>query len=207
MMKKSVRYVLWVALVLIVGYNSVYIKKLDEVNAGAVKTFDAAAYADTYFYKELPAETSKAPEIGKLIGLIKTDPDNTFKTYGHALAIGTTRYFLVTGDGQVSNIDNNGVMILTASGNSILLETEYVYGNAVRDASGLVDVNKFSNTMDLNNISADVDKIIRTKVLPPVVSQLKKGDRVQFTGAISLNQAHLQLDEIEVTPISLKIIK
>lgn len=50
-MKKSIRYVLWVALVLIVGYNSVYFKKLDEVNAGSAKTFDAAGYANTYFYK------------------------------------------------------------------------------------------------------------------------------------------------------------
>ncbi|WP_448699539.1 DUF2291 domain-containing protein [Mucilaginibacter sp. AW1-3] len=206
-MKKSVRYILWVALVLIVGYNSVYFKKLDEVNAGAAKAFDAAGYADTYFYKELPAEIVKAPEIGKLIGLLKTDPANSFKTYGHALAIGTTRYFLVAGEGQVTNIDDNGLTVLTGSGNTVLLATAYVYGNAVRDASGLVDVNKFSNTMDLNNISAEVDKIIRTKVLPPVLPQIKKGSRVQFTGAIGLNEAHLQLDDIEVTPVTLKLIK
>lgn len=206
-MKKSIRYVLWVALVLIVGYNSVYFKKLDEVNAGSAKTFDAAGYANTYFYKELPAETAKAPEIGKLIGLIKTDPVNSFKTYGHALAIGTVKYFLVNGEGQVTNIDDNGLTVLTPSGNSVLLATGYVYGNAVRDASGLVDVNKFSNTMDLNNISAEVDKIIRNKVLPQVLPQIKKGSHVQFTGAIALNQAHLQLDDIEVTPVSLKLIR
>jgi len=204
-MKKSIRYVLLVALALIVCYNSVYFKKLDEVKAEAGKTFDAAGYASTYFYKELPAETAKAPDIDKLIPLLKTDTANTFKTYGHALAIGTVRYFLVKGIGTVSNIDDNGLTVSTIAGNSIILGTSYVYGNAVRDASGLVDVNKFSNTMDLNNISAEVDKIIRNKVLPGVMPQIKKGSRIEFTGAIALNQAHLQLTGIEVTPISLKI--
>jgi len=206
-MKKSIRYVLLVALMLIIGYNSVYFKKLDEMNAGAAKNFDAAAYAGTFFYKELPAEVAKAPDIDKLIGLVKTDPDNAFKNYGHALAIGTVRYFLVQGTGQVTNIDDNGLTVLAPSGNTLLLATGYVYGNAVRDASGLVDINKFSNTMDLNNISAEVDKIIRNKVLPPVLSQIKKGSRLQFAGAIALNQAHLQLDDVEVTPVSLKLIQ
>ncbi len=204
-MKKSIRYVIWVALVLIAGYNSVYFKKLDEVNAGAAKAFDAAAYANNYFYKQLPAETAKAPQLDKLVGLIKTDTANAFKTYGHALAIGTVRYFLVQGEGQVSGIDDNGITILTPAGSSVLLATGYVFGNAVRDASGLVDVNQFSNTMDLNNISAEVDKIIRNTILPPVLMQIKTGSKVQFSGAIALNQAHLQLDGIEVTPISLSI--
>lgn len=206
-MKKSIRYVLLVAAMLIIGYNSVYFKKLDEMNAGAGKTFDAAAYANTFFYKELSAEVVKAPEIDKLIGLVKTDGENTFKTYGHALAIGTVKYFLVQGTGQVTNVDDNGLTVLLPSGKTALLATGYVYGNAVRDASGLVDINKFSNTMDLNNISAEVDKIIRNKVLPAVLPQVKKGSHIQFTGAVALNQAHLQLDDVEVTPISLKLIQ
>jgi predicted lipoprotein len=205
-MKKSIRYVLLVALVLTIGYNSVYFKKLDEVNAGAAKTFDAPGYAATYFYKQLPAESAKAPEIGKLISFVKSDAASTFKTYGHALAIGTVKYFLVNGQGHVTNIDDNGLTVLTPSGSSVLLATGYVYGNAVRDASGLVDVNKFTNTMDLNNISAEVDKIIRSRVLPGILPQVTKGSHVQFTGAIALNQAHLQVNDIEVTPISLKLI-
>jgi len=205
-MRKSIKYFLWIAVALIVAYNSVYFKKLSDLNTGAPKPFDAAAYANNYFYKQLPVMVSKAPDIDKLIAMIKTDTAATFKTYGHALAIGATRYFLIQGKGTIVNIDDNGVWVSTASGNSVLLATEYVYGNALRDASGLVDINKFSSTMDLNNIAAEIDKIVRTKILPAVKPGLKKGNMIQFTGAVGLNQVHLQLGDLEITPISLKII-
>jgi hypothetical protein len=205
-MRKSIKYFLWIAVALIVAYNSVYFKKLSDLNAGAVKSFDAAAYANNYFYKQLPLVVAKAPDIDKLIAMIKTDTAATFKTYGHALAIGTTRYFLIQGKGTIVNIDDNGVWVSTTSGNSVLLATEYVYGNALRDASGLVDINQFSSTMDLNNIAAEVDKIVRVKILPAVKPGLEKGNIIQFTGAVGLNQAHLQLGDLEITPISLKTI-
>jgi len=197
---------LWIAAILAIAYSSVYFKKLSDVNAGTAKALDAAGYASNYFYKQLPAAIAKAPDVDKLIAMIKTDTAAAFKTYGHALAIGTTRYFLVQGKGTIVNIDEDGVEVSTPSGNPVLLATEFVYGNALRDASGLVDINKFSNTMDLNNISAEVDRIVRTKILPAVKPQFKKGSKIIFSGAVGLNQAHLQLEDMEITPVSLKII-
>ncbi|MGH7237098.1 MAG: DUF2291 domain-containing protein [Candidatus Saccharimonadales bacterium] len=205
-MQKGIKYFLWLSAILIAAYNSVYFKKLSDINRGAAKSFNAGAYASNYFYKQLPAAVSKAPDIDKLIGMIKTDTAAAFKTYGHALAIGATRYFLIKGEGTIVNIDDNGVWVSTPSANTVLLATEYVYGNALRDASGLVDINKFNNTMDLNNISAEVDRIVRTKILPAVKPRLKKGVKIQFTGATGLNRAHLQFGDIEITPISVKII-
>jgi len=205
-MRKSIKYILWVAVILVVAYSSVYFKKLSDVKAAAAKGFDAAAYANNYFYKQLPPAIAEAPDVDKLIAMIKTDTSAAFKSYGHALAIGTTRYFLVQGKGTIVNIDDNGVWVSTPAGNTVLLGTEYVYGNALRDASGLVDINKFSNTMDLNNISAEVDRIVRTKILPAVKPQFKKGSKIIFSGAVGLNQAHLQLEDMEITPVSLKII-
>ena len=205
-MRKSIKYFLWIAVALIVAYNSIYFKKLSDLNTGAAKSFNAAAYANNYFYKQLPAVVAKAPDIDKLIAIVKTDTATAFKTYGHALAIGTTRYFLVQGKGTIINIDDNGMWVSTTSGNSVLLATEYVYGNALRDASGLVDINKFNSTMDLNNIAVEIDKIVRIKILPAVKPGLKKGKMIRFTGAVGLNRAHLQLGDIEITPISLQTI-
>lgn len=205
-MRKSIKYFLWIVAAFIVVYNSVYFKKLSDLNAEAPKQFDARAYANNYFYKQLPGVIAKAPEIDKLVAMIKADTAATFKAYGHTLAIGTTRYFLVQGSGTITNIDDNGVWVSTPSGNSVLLATEYVYGNALRDASGLIDINKFSSTMDLNNIAAEIDRIVRTKILPPVKPALKKGMVIQFTGAVGLNQARLQLNDIEITPVSLKVV-
>jgi predicted lipoprotein len=80
-----------------------------------------------------------------------------------------------------------------------------VYGNAVRDASGLIDINEFTNTTDLNNVSAEINNIIRKEVLPPFMAKMKKGDVISFYGAIELNKEHLKTDKIEIIPISLSI--
>jgi predicted lipoprotein len=85
------------------------------------------------------------------------------------------------------------------------LITEYVFGNAVRDASGLLNINEFTNMNDFNSISEELNGIIRTNVLPPLKANAKKGMKVQWVGAIELNREHLNLDDIEVIPIEIKI--
>lgn len=59
--------------------------------------------------------------------------------------------------------------------------------------------------MDFNNVSAELNKIIREKVLPPFKQQAKKGNTVEFSGAVELNKEHLKLSDIEVIPVETKI--
>jgi predicted lipoprotein len=89
----------------------------------------------------------------------------------------------------------------------VSIATEFVYGNAIRDASGLVNLNEFANTTEFNDVSECINKIIRNEVLPPFARNAKQGDRIKFTGAIELNQIHLDLKTIEVVPIQLSIAK
>jgi predicted lipoprotein len=108
----------------------------------------------------------------------------------------------VKGKGTITSINEDDIAVsLDSSKQSITVATEYIFGNAVRDATGLININEFNNTMDFNNISAELNKIIREKVLPPFKQQAKKGDRIAFTGAIELNKEHLDLSNIEVMPV------
>ena len=104
-------------------------------------------------------------------------------------------------------MDENDVYVLTKNKQTLKIAIEYIFGNALRDAPGLIDINDFNNTMELNNIAAAVDKIIRDEVLPPFSSQVKKGDNISFAGAFELNQEHINLANIEVIPVVLKINK
>lgn len=206
-MKKGIKYAIWLIVLLFVAYNSVYFKKLDAVKASVAKTFDASAYAHNYLDKTLPPIVNNAPEIDVLIGELKTSPAGAFTKYSHALAIGSTGFFMVKGQGKIVNMDENDVYLTTdASHTTIKIATAFVFGNAVRDASGLIKINDFASTMDLNNVSAEIDKIIRQQVVPTFKAKAKPGDHIEFTGAIELNSSHLNLADIEVMPVSLKII-
>jgi predicted lipoprotein len=208
-MKKLIGYVVLIALFFIVAYNSVYFKKLDEVKTASAKDFNPAAYARNYLNKKLYPALNKAVEVNSLISQLEADPKKAFKDHAHALGIGNIGYFLIRGEGKVTAIDENDVYVVTGDTKSlrtIKIATEFVFGNAVRDASGIININEFSNTMDFNNVSAEINKVIRGEVLPPFKSNVKKGDKVQFTGAIELNKEHLKLEDIEAIPVSVKII-
>lgn len=209
-MPKPIRYLLYLAVVALLAYNSVYIKKLDEVKAGS-EAFNAAGYARDFWDKKLTPALSKAVELERLITQLKTAKDEAFDQHSHALGIGNVRYFLVKGEGVVTDVDENEVsvkLVGAGGGNgNVRIQTEYIFGNAVRDASGEIEINAFANSMDFNNVSAELNKLIRESVVPPFKSRVKTGDHIAFHGAIELNRAHLQVSDIEIIPVSLQIEK
>ena len=202
---KAIKYIISIIVILVIAYNSVYFKKLDEVKASqSAKEFNAAAYAQTFWNNKLIPNLDKAIDISQLTAMLSADPAKTFDTYSHALGIGNLRYFLVKGKGVITSVNEDDVsVLLDSSKQSITLATEYIFGNAVRDATGLININEFNNTMDFNNVSAELNKIIREKVLPPFKQQAKKGDTIEFTGAIELNKEHLDLSKIEIIPVKI----
>ena len=207
MMKKAVKYILAIILVLFIASNSIYFKKPSDVKASAAKQFDAAKYARNYLITQLIPAADKAPQADDLLVLLKSTPDTAFKMYSHGLDIGNIRFFIVQGQGTVTAVDENDIYILTKDKQALKIAIEYVFGNALRDAPGLININDFTNTMDLNNIAAEVDKIVRADVLPPIKSKIKTGDKLTFAGAFELNQEHINRDKIEVIPVVLKIDK
>lgn len=203
------KYIVVAVIIIAVGYNAVYFKKLDEAKASRLnKEFNAAQYAQIFWNNKLMPNLNKAIDITQLTTLLSKDATKTFDTYSHALGIGNLRYFLVKGKGVAESINEDDVVLLIKSDSgkqSVILATEYVFGNEVRDATGLIDINEFNNMMDFNNVSAELNGIIRQRVLPSFRSVLKKGNTVAFVGAVEFNQEHLKLDGMEIIPVSLEI--
>jgi predicted lipoprotein len=210
-LKKIIKYIVVALLVIFLGYNSIYFKKLDEVKlAASSKGFNAGAYTRNFYTSKLIPHLGNAVDLGKLITQVKTEPEKAFKEYSHALDIGNIRYFLVQSEGTITAIDEDAVS-LTLNNDSakilVRIETEYVYGNAIRDASGLINLTEFTNTADFNSVSEEINKIIRTEVVPNFRKTAKKGDVVKFSGAMELNQAHVKLDSLEIIPIQIAVLK
>ena len=207
-MKKLLKYGIGGIIVLLLAYNSVYFKKLGDVKASS-SIFDAKIYARNYFDKKLIPSLNDATEINQLLSQLESNKDQTFEKYSHALGIGNIRYFLVRGEGQVIAVNENDVSILAKADTTqtrLRIATEFVFGNAIRDGSGKIDINEFANTMDFNNVSAEINKIVRAEVLPQFRAGVQKGDNVLFAGAIELNRLHLNTLDIEVIPVQLKVV-
>jgi predicted lipoprotein len=208
MRKNIIKYLVSIATILLVAYHSVYFKKLDEVKAAqAAKTFDAAIYAQKFWDDKLMPGLVNAVDVSTLLPMLAAGPAQAFANYSHALGIGNIKYFLVHAEGKVAAVDavNITVAVTALPGQQVKIATEYIFGNAARDATGLININDFSNTMDFNNVSAGINKIIRAKVLP-LLKEAKVGDSISFTGALELNKEHLNLVQIEIIPLAINII-
>jgi predicted lipoprotein len=209
MARKFAKYGALVIIIGLLAYNSVYIKKLSEVQAKEPVAFNAASFAQQLWEKQLPARLDSAITLDSLAAALKGDPARAFDKYFNSLSIGNIRYGLVKITGKVLSVNEDDVTVVTTGSNAqtVTIATEYVYGNAIRDASRLVDIKDFVNTADLNNISEALNKKVRTTVLPVFKTTVKKGDNIVCTGAIELNQAHYTLDGLEIIPVQCKIIQ
>ena len=192
----------------LVAYNSVYVKPLDQVKAaGSAQTtvFAADSYAQTFWTTKLkPAASTTATDLSTLLPLLKTDEKKAFDTYSHALGIGNIRYFLVKGEGTVASVGDNTIKVSLPTGETVQLATEFIFGNAARDASGIIQITDFDNTTDLNSVSAALNDIIRKQVVPPLKAMATPGRRLNFVGALELNQAHVHLNELVLIPIAVQ---
>ncbi|MBO0948614.1 DUF2291 domain-containing protein [Fibrella sp. HMF5405] len=205
LLPRPLLYAIELALFGFIAYNSLYIRKLSDIKAAgtaAAGAFQAPQYARSFWTsKLLPAAPGMATDLGTLLISLKTDKDKAFAAHSHAMGIGNIRYFLIKGEGTVTATSDNDVTVTLPTGEPIHLATEFVFGNAARDASGLINITEFDNTTDLNNVSAELNDIIRKQVIPGLKASAKPGTKLSFIGALELNQAHLHTNDLTVIPI------
>jgi len=210
-MKKLIKYILILLVIALVGYKSVYFKKLSEVNKATPETFDAVAFSKKLWDEQLPKRLDSAVVFDTLLRAFTVNPENAFAQYSNAIGIGNYGYCLLKVVGLVSEINEDDIILQVEFSNdnvdSWTLATEYVYGNAIRDASGLLDIKDFSNTNDLNIVSGELNKMVRTTVLPAFKKQVKKGNLIEVTGAVEFNKKHINLSQLEIIPVRLKILQ
>jgi len=209
-MNRYIKYLLLIVAIGLVAYKSVYVKKLSEMKVAADEKFDAVAFSKKLWDENLPAKLDSAIDLTTLITLTGTYLGDLSSKYTNALGIGNYRYALIKAEGTVTNITADDITVQIKLGDSLMtakIATEFIYGNAIRDASALVDVKDFPNTMDLNNISEELNKMVRKSVLPPFKAAVKKGDKVLVTGAIEIHKEHIKWNELEIIPVQLQIVQ
>lgn len=205
-MSKPVKYMLTALAIVLVVYNSIYIRKLSDVrNAEKALDFDARAYALRFLDTTLPAHPDKAIDVSLLAQTLTTDPARAF-SWSHAQNKGNNRFFLVKSQGKITKIDSDYTYVAIENvPQKVALATRYIIGTAARDGSGLISVDEFTTTMDMNTVSEELNKLIRSKVLPPFKAVAKPGETVQFTGGLELQQNAAGSDTLEITPMILTI--
>ncbi len=204
-MSKSVKYIVGLVAILLVIWFSLDIQKLDAYKAtNKTEVFNAENYAENVWKNEMPAAIESATDVIELLQDLETDPMQTFSQFGKKLGISKTWYFLVLGNGEIKAVEDEAVVVQLDNGKQIQLATSFIFGNAVREASGVVNIDDFINMTDFNNVSIALNKKVKEEIIPKLKSSAEPGKHIEFAGAIEMNEASPQTNNVRIIPVAVE---
>jgi predicted lipoprotein len=197
MKRKHVFYAVSVGALVIVLGSSVEFRSLEGKRAEErAERFDPAQYARDFWDRRLDGVLETALGVEQLIGLFNKDMEAAVSK-GRTLGQSRVHAYLLQGEGKIVSLGRDGLCVSVADPESdpeiLICAGSYISGNAVRDASGLVDVSAFSDTMKFNKISFEINKIVVGEVITPFLNRGPQvGMTVRFVGAAEVAEEATQ---------------
>ena len=193
------------------------IKPLKSTNASETNGFTGTPNnANTFVEpiwksKIIPTILDRAVDATVLLPEIRANPDAAGQRYGRREATNPFNY-LIKGSGKVTQVNTEsraGTMTVEidspADQQKINLQIgPVIIGTALRDATGLISFNQFTNQIDY----ADVSKEINSRAIKEAVAGRDPasfaGKKVQFVGAFTFDPK--STSPIRVTPVKLEVV-
>jgi predicted lipoprotein len=205
-MNKIFKYSIIIVATILVIFFSLDIQKLDEVKTVNADTdINPDSYALNFWEKELPGSIETAVDVNQLIRLLKTDPQKAFNEYSHQLGISQTYFFMLKGSGKIISVEDEYIVIETDEKVKIQIATTFIFGNAVRDASGKVDIDDFINMTSFNNVSIAINKLVKDRVVEGLKTLTRPGILLQFAGATEITRGNMNLEAVRIIPVSINL--
>jgi predicted lipoprotein len=180
------------------------------VQAGSQPAQSAAArFVDPIWTtKVLPTIQEKAQDIAKILPEIRADPNSAGQKYGRREATNPYNY-MVKGTGKVTEMHTESqagtaTVEIPGLGEKVALQIgPVVRGTALRDATGAVSFNQFTNQLDY----ADVSKEMNARALKTAFARVEPntiaGKTLTFFGAFTFDP-HSK-SPILITPIKIDL--
>ena len=116
-------------------------------------------------------------------------------------------FYFLRGEGKIISISDDEISLAGAENSTnaeIVLETGLIFGDAIRDGTGLLNVNDYPNSQDFNDISSALNHIVETCVLPNLREQAKVGAKISFVGCAEVDDEFTDLNPLKVIPIQIE---
>jgi predicted lipoprotein len=167
-----------------------HVERVDSTKfSEAARVTDTRELAATFWEKQLVPAMENAPEGEELISALADNVEAARRRFGHKVGIGRTTLFTVKGQGRVVAVDKSGVGIALKEGSDrpeILLQTGLLFGNTVRDSTGLIAASDFQDSRQFNEVSTELNRIVETEVILRLKENAFVGKRVRFVGCVEI---------------------
>ena len=142
-----------------------------------------------------------------LLSAIQSDPVAAKKKFSRSLGFSSSYFYFVSGTGRVVSVSDDEISLAITSGSTnaeVTLLCGLIFGDAVRDGTGLLNASAYSNSQDFNDISAALNHMVETRVLPGLREQAKVGTQISFAGCAEVDDEAMDLKPLKVIPIQTK---
>lgn len=181
---------------------------LKEAEAAAnEKLFEADTFVENWWRDHLLPSVDQAIDVRELISAFSLDTDAAIERYGHRLGVSSKSSYFISGNGKIIEVDRRSVSIdVDEDGDAdVVINTGPVFGNTVRDGSGLLDINQFPDSQDFNAISVEINRRIEERVLTLLKEGTIQGREVQFVGGVDIAHSNSDLSLLKVVPVMIML--
>lgn len=181
------------------------LKSVREAQAGA--QFNATDFVRGFWKEKLLPATAQAADVSKVLEAIAARPESVREQFGRTVGVSSSYFLFVRGAGPVVGVSEDSVdLAVTSTGDvaDVSVPLGLVFGNAVRDGTGLLDSSSYPNAQEFNDISAALNSIVETNVLPQLQRMAMVGERIRFAGCVEVGDEEQDLKPLKLVPISVE---
>ena len=204
---RAARWLIAVAIALAICWRFPLFHVVALKTAAAEKTaatFDPTEYTEAFWTNQLLPSLTKAVKTETLLPAIQTDATMAKTHYSRSVGMSESYFYFLSGTGRVMAVSDDEVSLAmnhSSTNAEISLQTGLVFGNALRDGTGLLNVNDYPNSQNFNGISEALNHIVETRVLPKLHDQAKVGTKIYFVGCAEVDDESADLKPLKVIPI------
>ena len=171
----------------------------------AAASFNPAQFVERLWNEQLLKSLDRAVKVEVLLPAIKASPVEAKKKFSRSVGVSESYMYFISGKGRVLAASDDEISLAITDGATaaeVSLQVGLLFSNAVRDGTGLLNVNDYPNSQDFNDISAELNRIVETRVQPKLRQQAKLGATVRFVGCAEVNDETSDLKPLKIVPVS-----
>lgn len=169
--------------------------------------FDATDYVKKFWSAKLSPTFGQAADAAAVLAALREDPQQARTDFGRSLGLGRAALYFVRGSGTIVSVGDKAIGVsLAAEGSEadIAIQTGLLFGNTVRDATGLIHGDDFANSQHFNAISIELNRVVENDVIPHVKQQANVGEQIEFVGCAEVTNLPRDISPLKVIPLDVK---
>lgn len=190
------------------AFPPVHIHSLKNIRAEqASRVFNPSDFVAEFWQDQLLPATENAVDASELMGAIVANRKQAHEQYGRSVGIGDSYFYFLRGSGRVVSVSDDDIGIsLKGEGDTvdISIPLGFIFGNALRDGTGLLSASDYPESQQFNDISACLNQIAETEVLPELQRLVKVGMRIEFAGCVEVSDEDFDLEPLTLVPVFVK---